>query len=544
MKKIFLTIIALVIALVTSAQTIKVYEYDDNGNLSSTPTYTSSKKVKVIFTDEKEHEYVDLGLPSGTLWATCNVGANIPEEYGLYFAWGETIGYTGDTFIAHQFNWEKYKWCKGSYDTITKYCTNSFWGTIDNNTELESEDDVVTTNWGDNWCMPTREQQEELVNSSYTDTEWITLNGVNGRLITSKKNGKTIFLPAAGCCPYSSRSNVGFSGYYWSRSLYADNSSCAYLLDFVSGGIGLTDADRCSGYSVRPVRVQSTYNAVKVSSIFLNKSSLSLNVEDVETLSATITPENASNSAVTWISSDDNIATVDATGKVTAKAVGSATIYVVANDGSGVKATCSVNVNHEYVDLGLPSGTLWATYNVGASKPEEYGDYFAWGETAPKNEYSYNTYKWCKGSNKTFTKYCTSSGYGTVDNKTELDSEDDAATVNWGSNWCIPTEDQIKELYNSSYTTTKWMTLNGISGRMITSNKNGKTLFLPASGYYSDTSHNDTGTSGCFSCWSRSINKYNCSSTYMLYSNSEQITFATVASRCIGLSVRPVRVKK
>ena len=91
--------------------------------------------------------------------------------------------------------------------------------------------------------------------------------------------------------------------------------------------------------------------------------------------------------------------------------------------------------NHEFVDLGLPSGTLWATCNVGANAPEEYGDYFAWGETAPKETHSWNTYKWCNGSSTTMTKYCTNSSFGYngfVDNKRVLDPEDDAAYVNWG----------------------------------------------------------------------------------------------------------------
>lgn len=90
---------------------------------------------------------------------------------------------------------------------------------------------------------------------------------------------------------------------------------------------------------------------------------------------------------------------------------------------------------HEWVDLGLPSGTLWATCNVGADTPEGFGDYFAWGETAPKDDYSWETYRWCNGYFNTMTKYCTNGSYGTVDNRTELDPEDDAAYVNWGSSW-------------------------------------------------------------------------------------------------------------
>lgn len=249
MKRIFFTIIALITVLVTSAQTIKVYEYDDNGNLSSTPTYTSSKKVKVIFTDEEEHEYVDLGLPSGTLWATCNVGANTPEEYGDHFAWGETVPKE-----VHDWSWSTYKWCNGSSTRLNKYCTDSSNGTVDNKTELDQEDDAATVSWGSEWCMPSSEQIKELYNSSYTTTEWTILNGVDGRKITSKKNGKTLFLPAAGY-HINSIYFVGGGG-IWSRSLHMDNLGCAYCLIIRSDLIGLGYHDRCYGYSVRPVRVK------------------------------------------------------------------------------------------------------------------------------------------------------------------------------------------------------------------------------------------------------------------------------------------------
>ncbi|MBP3353854.1 MAG: DUF1566 domain-containing protein [Bacteroidales bacterium] len=105
---------------------------------------------------------------------------------------------------------------------------------------------------------------------------------------------------------------------------------------------------------------------------------------------------------------------------------------------------------HEYVDLGL--SVKWATCNVGASSPEDTGYYFAWGETSPKSTYDWSTYKYCNGTNKTLTKYCTDSYYGTVDNKTELDLSDDAAHVNWGGNWRMPTHKEFLELIeNCSY---------------------------------------------------------------------------------------------
>jgi len=222
--------------------------------------------------------------------------------------------------------------------------------------------------------------------------------------------------------------------------------------------------------------------------------------------------------------------------------------YEVASIGTDAFKGCTaleeLNLVFEYgfVDLGLPSGTLWATCNVGASSPEEYGDYFAWGETEPQadNAYSWSSYKWCNGSDHSMTKYCTSSSYGTVDNKTVLDAEDDAATANWGVNWCMPTIDQIKELCNSRYTTTTWTTQNGVRGYMIKSRTNGNSIFLPATGYRRDGSLNNAGFRGYY--WLRSLN------TSVQYSAcnlefGEAYFDMYYWSRRSGQSVRPVRSK-
>jgi hypothetical protein len=169
---------------------------------------------------------------------------------------------------------------------------------------------------------------------------------------------------------------------------------------------------------------------------------------------------------------------VNGDGVVTAADVTALYDYLLGNVPSGDE--------HEYVDLGLPSGTLWATMNVGANSPEEYGDYFAWGETTPKDVYDLSTYKWYRSDNISsgYTKYCNESsrGYnGFTDGNTELDPKDDAATANWGSQWRMPSEDQIQELYDNC--TEEVTTINGVNGRLFTSNINGASLFLPAAGY-------------------------------------------------------------
>ena len=165
---------------------------------------------------------------------------------------------------------------------------------------------------------------------------------------------------------------------------------------------------------------------------------------------------------------------------------------------------CPEPEEHEYVDLGLPSGTLWATCNIGAASPEDYGDYFAWGETAPKEVFNWSTYKWCNGSDMTMTKYCTSSEYGFIDNKTELDLEDDAAWMNWGPMWRTPSLEQQEELFD--YCTLEWTQINGVNGRLFTG-PSGNTLFLPAAGYRWDNSHYNVDSNGYY--WSRTLSSFN-----------------------------------
>ena len=190
---------------------------------------------------------------------------------------------------------------------------------------------------------------------------------------------------------------------------------------------------------------------------------------------------------------------------------------------------------HEYVDLGLPSGTLWATCNVGATKPEEYGDYFAWGETQPKSNYDWSTYKWRNSSNATLTKYNTSSDYGTVDNKTTLDLSDDAARANWGGSWRMPTDAELTELREQC--TWTWTTQSGVNGYKVTSDKNGKSIFLPATGYRGGSSLLGAGSIGSF--WLSSLDTISPGFACGLYFSSDRVG-RDYYIRYYGLSVRPV----
>lgn len=201
--------------------------------------------------DQDSHEYVDLGLPSGTLWATCNVGASSPEEYGDYFAWGETA--TKD-----EYTYENYKWWyfdENGYRYISKYNYDSYFGPVDNKTELEPEDDAARVNWGTSWCMPSLEQVGELVNSC--SWQWTQRNGVIGHLLTGP-NGNTMFLPAAGYYEGGTIEYAGTYGNYWSRALYTHLPDRAFCIYFDSEYWDSEDLSRYNGHVIRAVRVSQT----------------------------------------------------------------------------------------------------------------------------------------------------------------------------------------------------------------------------------------------------------------------------------------------
>ncbi|MDE7377924.1 MAG: DUF1566 domain-containing protein [Paraprevotella sp.] len=188
------------------------------------------------------HKAVDLGL--SVKWATCNVGASSPEEYGGYYAWGETEEKSN-------YDFSTYKYCKGSNDSMTKYCTESYSGTVDNKTVLEPGDDVAHVKWGGSWRMPTSKELNELINNCFW--RWTTQNGVKGYVVTSESNGNSIFLPAAGSRWDEIVDSSGSVGLYWSASLNESYSSSAYYLGFDGGSRFLHNIVRYYGFSVRPV---------------------------------------------------------------------------------------------------------------------------------------------------------------------------------------------------------------------------------------------------------------------------------------------------
>lgn len=207
---------------------------------------TKVKGTEVSCPDGNHPHMIDLGLPSGTKWACCNVGASTPEQHGGFYAWGETE--EKSDYILDNYKWnDGGKWC-----TFTKYCTNDYNGKVDNKTEIETSDDVAYVKWGTSWRMPTKEQLQELVNNCAST--WDTYNGMEGRFFTGPNNNK-IFLPAAGYKDESGLREKNEYGYYWSNSLNLDDNDYVYDLYFCCGkGIYFSDlGGRWEGHSVRPV---------------------------------------------------------------------------------------------------------------------------------------------------------------------------------------------------------------------------------------------------------------------------------------------------
>ena len=228
------------------------------------------KQIRIAREEEDRKSYTDLGLPSGTLWANRNVGASSPEDYGDYFAWGETQGYKSGK---RDFSWKTYKWCNGDYDKLTKYCVKSKHGNngfTDNKTELDIEDDAAYVNWGEKWRMPSYKQLDELEKEcTWTET---TYNGTKGYSIKGP-NGNSIFLPFAGYF----EGNEHFGGFgsldawgVWSSQCYEEWQYDAGCKSYDALGILHDVEHRCYGFSIRPVRVTPQKEAAEKALKYIN----------------------------------------------------------------------------------------------------------------------------------------------------------------------------------------------------------------------------------------------------------------------------------
>ena len=467
MKRIFSFIIIAVIALPTMAQKAFVYQ---NCGLNEQPTNGMIDG----------HEWVDLGLPSGTLWATCNVGANSPYENGNHYAWGETSPKTN-------YIWDTYKF--GKEKALTKYCYDSNYGNdgyTDNRFILEPSDDAATVNWGENWRMPTKEEQEELLNEcSWTSTN---INGDSVMIVTGP-NGNSIILPSAGYYKGTEYRAHDDGSYYWSSSLGKSSSSEANYLYYDPDITGWFCSRRDYGRSIRPVVMQpvipeiSTMSITPLSKVIQYEGgtfdiSITTNSSWIafsDQLWATMSSTSGVGNFTIKITITPNMSTVSDWATITIRSNEDGITKSVLITREGMLSVSGTIAGHDFVDLGLPSGTLWATCNVGTTSSEGLGDRFAWGETKTKSSYTWSNYKYGVSAQE-LTKYCINGKNGFSDGKNLLEAMDDAATTIWGTDWRTPTKDQLMELYAECI--WNWTTHNGISGFKVIG-PNGNSMFLP-----------------------------------------------------------------
>lgn len=439
---------------------------------------------------------VDLGL--SVQWSSCNLGANVPEEFGDYYAWGETK-------TKQSFSWQNYKWCLDG--KITKYMYYEESG-------LEGVDDAAYALLGNHWRMPTAKECNELID--YCKWESAEVNGVTGWRVSSMFEGftdKSIFIPNAG---YKDGSTTRFSteGFYWIKEFTFLVPECALSLrmsvdDFPPVYVDYAEMSlRYYGYPIRPVRKVAdnwTPGRIPVSMVHMSETQLYLHVGEHITIGAQVDPSVATNNIITWKSSNEGIVTVE-DGYLTALAEGDVVITATAD---GKEATCHVIVDKadtpltievpDAVDLGL--SVRWANMNVGAKVPEDVGAYFSWGETSPKNDYGFYSYAWICDRGMYYSKYCHEHDDCSVipDMKGRIDMSDDAAHVYYGDKWRMPTRSECLELINNCDVTKDIR--NGVAGRTITSRVNGNSIFVPEPGYMD----RNTLSNDYFYFWSSSL---------------------------------------
>ena len=610
------------------------------------------------------HKVVDLGLPSGTLWAEYNIGASKPEQFGNYYYWGANSEILTSTWPYYHYTFNLYE----------KYRTNRFGlDNMDMLMELLPEDDIAHLKWGDEWCMPTMGQKHELLaNTTHTQE---TLNGVAGWRFTSKINDNSIFFPAAGMYQQGTYYRVGEQTCVWTSTLMDSDNNYAYVmcdrindtlldgagfdLDWMSSSFNLNMA-RNRAMPVRavmgraidklpnlvsaspndvvkmsPVSVQMisfvhpkgasdvksgacysltqteptmensdfVYGTIDGEKCFSDIKKLKPNTDYIiryfVTIDGTTTyslPSTFTTSAISDMVTTGNVVSSTPTSAVVRSGfnlttalydnvekwvcygtTANPTIADTKAEAYGKNASCTatltgltagatyhyracINIDGqvfygedktfvaedfgtpEYVDLGLPSGLLWGTMNLGATAPEEIGDYYAWAETTPRTKFNFSDYQY--RNNDYANDYMQN--YNGTDRLQILEPQHDAATVNLGPAWRMPTSEEAQELIK--YSTIEYVTLNGVECNKVTG-PNGNCIYIPYAGYKYYTED----TSGSFSklayIWTSSLRfqYYNSSNHDYSYAYSANFDPANYSDKRVlryrgyGLNIRPVR---
>lgn len=421
------------------------------GDLNETVVVKQAGKEKPTYTYGAEAVSLGIIIDTGKgkyelLFADRNLGAAKPEEYGAYFAWGETE--PKFEFSAGNY---KFRSADGHWTKYVLYETGG--NTVDGKDVLEAADDAASVKLGDKWRMITESELIAIREAENSFLSWseTTKNGVKGAELKSSKTGKSVFFPyggdyGTGSVNPNENATLGGVGTYfncWSASLRVNDGAWS-LGGSVSSGISKGETSRPLGLNIRPVTT--------------------LPVDEPSDV-----PEGA-------------------------------------------------------VDLGL--SVYWATCNIGAPAPEELGDYYAWGETETKNEYTWNTYKW--------GKYDSLTKYGPGDKRTVLEAEDDVAHVKLGGKWRMPTDAEWAELLENCAWASS--TLNDVNVKVVTSNKNGNSIFFPLPGYRLDTLY---GEGSCGFYWSSSLSTEDPNDAWGAYLEFYDVSRRGLG-RFYGYSVRPV----
>ncbi|MBR3440919.1 MAG: Ig-like domain-containing protein [Bacteroidales bacterium] len=404
--------------------------------IASTQDGSITASVTIIVKDR--WEAVDLGL--GCLWGQVNLGADEPWEYGDYYSFGEVE--TKSTYVD-----ENYKY--GPNDDLTKYYH-------DRKFILDKEDDAARKFLGDGWRTPSVEEWEQMMDKCKVEEE--TLNGVNGFRVTGP-NGNSIFFP--------------LSGFHQIDKLYQNQAGVyrtneIYYNVFFNGSPSPRLSEQSNlyyvGVPIRPVKSQEFH------SFSIDEQVIKLKVDERVNIPISFTPSQVSSASVDWNSENEDIAMVSC-GIVVGISAGSTKIKAFSVDGA-FTSECTVEVadwsypEAESVDLAL--SIEWASWNLGATKAEEAGDYFAWGEVNHKSCFDKKTYMLYDQSFN-LTKY-------SLDNPI-LDEIDDAATVLWGNGWRMPTKEEVEELIECCEINRT--TQNGVGGYSVVSKWNGNSIFIP-----------------------------------------------------------------
>ena len=536
---------------------------------------------------------IDMGL--SVRWSSVNLDATSPEQSGEYYAWGEL-----EAKPSLYYDWQNYRWSipyvigqhtyfasdpnKQYY--LSKYNDRTYDGKV-LKTTLAIIDDVANKKLGSEWRIPTRAEFGELI--SMCKWEWTELNGVKGYMVTSRINGNSIFLPAIGTISHKEDpKDWGAVAGFWSCSYNAEDPTRAYCLYFrhEDGMYSISlkgNVFRCEGLAIRPVwgeRVifESPIDLLK--SIYPNSTNNDTDWRHYSTRRLIEYAEDEypgknivygcdgeyygsamPNPKFIELDSEKNLFRIEWIYSGETKNIEKSIFVQLVKENGEWRIDNIGDTNNSYFDYSKPPinpktrersystgpaavdmgfSVKWGSFNVGATQPYEYGDYFAWGETFVKSDYSESTYRWMvteKGypfSKDVFLKYNT---YLEVDNKSKLDLSDDVAHIKYGGKWRMPTMHEFIELYKADW---EWTTQNGVNGYLLTSNTTGNSIFLPAAGaLFGEKWNSLAGEKGLY--WS---SEYQDGNPYppmeLSFTKYNTMCSSSRINRCSGLSIRPV----